>query len=231
MFLALVLGAGGWLVLNSPIFAVRHIRVVGNLTLTSDEVIARAGVDTGDNLFHLAPRDMEEALQRSPWVAEADVLREWPSTLVLRITERRPAGWARVPGGDRALVAADGIVLATVPGNTGGLPSLGSLEVPGIPGAVYGGPAAVIAVAASFSPELRREVAAIRVGKDGVTLRLRMGGRVLYGSASSREAKNTALVSILRQARKDSLAIDYVDLRIPSAPALKPAAPAAQPTG
>jgi cell division protein FtsQ len=216
-----VVGVGAWLVVNSPLFSVRHIRVLGNITLTTDEVISLAGVSKGENLFRLAPGDMEEALQRNPWVAEVAVEREWPSTLVLRVIERAPVGWARVSGGQRVLVSGDGTVLAAVEQKPDQLPSLGSLELSPAPGSLYAGPRPILEVAASFAPELRRQVAGIMVGESGVDLRLRVGGTVLYGPASSTDAKNAALVSILRQVRREALRIDYVDVRIPSAPALK----------
>jgi cell division protein FtsQ len=229
-----VVGVGGWLVVNSPLFSVRHIRVLGNITLTADEVISLAGVSEGENLFRLAPGDLEEALRRNPWVAEVAVEREWPSTLVLRVTERAPVGWARVSGDRRVLVAADGTVLAAVKRKPDQLPSLGSLELSPAPGSLYEGPRPVLEVAASFAPELRRQVAGVLVGESGVDLRLRVGGTVLYGPASSTDAKNAALVSILRQVRREALRIEYVDVRIPSAPALKaePApTPVPTPTG
>jgi cell division protein FtsQ len=229
--LALVLvGLGGWLVVNSPVFAVRHIRVLGNLTLTADEVTSLSGASTGDNLFRVSPDDMEESLLRNPWVADVRVEREWPSTIVLRVVERRSAGWARGPDGGRVLVAGDGTVLSPVDEKPNELPSLGSLKVVPKPGGLYSGPRAVLEVAASFPLGLRREVAGVRTGERGVTLRLRLGGAVLYGSSASADAKNAALVSILRRVRNEGLEIDYVDLRIPSAPALKPEVPPT-PTG
>jgi cell division protein FtsQ len=216
-----VVGVGGWLVVNSPLFTVRHIRVLGNITLTADEVISLAGVSEGENLFRLAPGDMEEALQRNPWVADVTVEREWPSTLVLHVTERAPVGWARGSGGRHVLVAGDGTVLSAVEQKPDQLPSLGSLELSLPPGSLYAGPRPLLEVAASFAPELRRQVAGVMAGESGVNLRLRVGGTVLYGPASSTDAKNAALVSILRQVRREALRIEYVDLRIPSAPALK----------
>lgn len=216
-----VVGVGVWLVVNSPLFSVRHIRVLGNISLTTDEVISLAGVSTGESLFRLAPGDIEEALRRNPWVAEVVVEREWPSTLVLRVTERTPVGWAQGSGGQRVLVAGDGTVLSAAEGKPDRLPSLGSLELSLVPGSLYAGPRPVLAVAASFAPELRRQVAGLRVGESGVNLRLRVGGTVLYGPASSTDAKNAALVSILRQVRREGLRIEYVDVRLPSAPALK----------
>jgi cell division protein FtsQ len=229
--LAIVLvGLGGWLVVNSPVFAVRHIRVLGNLTLTADEVTSLSGASTGDNLFRVSPEDMEESLLRNPWVADVQVEREWPSTIVFRVVERRSAAWARSPDGGRVLVAGDGTVLGPVDEKPNELPSLGSLEAVPKPGGLYPGPRAVLEVAASFPSSLRREVAGVRAGERGVTLRLRLGGTVLYGSSASADAKNAALVSILRRVRNERLEIDYVDLRIPSTPALKPELPPT-PTG
>jgi hypothetical protein len=60
------------------------------------------------------------------------------------------------------------------------------------------------------------------VGKD-IELLLEGGAKVLYGEAESLRAKNAALASMLRYARKNQIEIEYLDVRSPTAPALRPA--------
>lgn len=219
---AVALGLGAWLLLNSGAFAVREIRVSGNDVLPTSEVLDEAGVEVGDNLFRLSPDAVEAALLRNAWIAGARVHRRWPSTLVLELTERRAVGWVEDGDGTVVLVAGDGTVLEDAAGRPGRLPSLGTVAPNLVPAAGWQGPPVAVRVAASFPPSLRRLVAGIRVGEGGVRLRLRPGGSALYGQATALEAKNAALLSILR---RDDLVIDYVDLRIASAPAVKPASP------
>ena len=221
VLVAVILALGGWLVLNSGVVAIREIRVAGNAVLSSEDVLDLAGVDVGDNLFRVAPDSIEAAIRRNPWVALAEVERRWPSTLVVTLTERTAVAWAAGGEGEVALVAADGTVLEVGPDRPSDLPSLGTVDKPLEPSASWPGPAVSVRVAASFPPSLRREVAGVRVGEGGVTLRLRPGGSALYGRPLALGAKNAALLSILR---RDDLEIEYVDLRIASAPAVKPAA-------
>jgi cell division protein FtsQ len=156
-------------------------------------------------------------------VADVEVVRRWPSTLVLSLEERISVAWLRGPDGSGAVIAADGVVLAAAASPPPGLPSVGAIQGSAVPGARLDSPQPALRVAASFPPALRRLVAAVRVGEGGVTLRLRTGGTALYGSPSSLTAKNTALLSLLRQADRDRMAIEYVDVTVPSAPAVKPA--------
>lgn len=218
-----VLGLGGWLLLNSPVFAVRRIEVIGNGSLTSREVVTLSGVQRGENLFRLSVDAIETAVRRSPWVAEVEVERRWPSTVVLDLRERTSVAWVRTPGGAGAVIAGDGVVLAGVAELPRDLPTLGAVGATPIPGARVDAPQPALRVAASFPPALRAVVAAVRAGEGGVTLRLRSGAIALYGAPASLTAKNAALLSLLRQAERDRTAIEYVDVRVPTAPAVKPA--------
>ena len=217
-----VLGVVSWLVLNSPVFSVRTIRVLGNISLTADDVVELAGVGEGDNLFRVSPPQVEEALLRSAWVARAEVQRQWPSTLTLRVIERRPVAVART-GGAPVLVAGDGTVLA--PSGTDGH------RYPWIPptpkaltsGDAYPGASSPVRVAASLPTRLRPLVQRVRVHQGDLTLDLVGGGAILYGDAGSAEAKNAAILAVLDRAQEEGIEVDYVDVRIPSAPALKPA--------
>jgi cell division protein FtsQ len=229
----ILLAMATWLVLNSPVFAVRRIQVAGNSTLTVRDVTRLAGILEGDNLFQVSAHDVERRLLRSPWIAAADIERRWPSTLALRIVERRAVAVVEDDGG-AAMVAADGTVLGRFPDyvaeDPGLIMSFAYPSLPStvgavlVPGSAYPGPTGPLELAASFPGPLRREVRSIRIDGDDVRLRLRRGGVVLYGSFGSPDAKNAALLSLLREARKRHIEVEYIDVRIPSSPALKPAA-------
>jgi cell division protein FtsQ len=221
----LVAGAG-WLVLNSSLFAIREIRVVGNAWLAATEVRKLGGVRAGASLFRLSPTDVERGLERSAWVAESRVDRRWPSTVVLWIEERRPAAWLRGPDG-AFVVSGDGTVLVSVDrltrdGPFEDLPSLGRTARRLEPGSsLAGGPA--LQVAASFSPELGHFVRRVRASGGEVMLDLHRDGVILYGTAEDAEAKNAAALALLKRTRRDGIDIDYLDVRTPSSPVLNPA--------
>jgi hypothetical protein len=64
----------------------------------------------------------------------------------------------------------------------------------------------------------------VRVGADGeVDVTLRDGIKVIYGDATDAAAKGEALVAVLSWADRRGVTPEYVDVRAPAAPALKPA--------
>jgi hypothetical protein len=138
------------------------------------------------------------------------------------VTERSAVAWVRDPGGYAAL-AGDGIVVDRGTGSPEGLVSLGSTGSSVPVGRRVRGLDAQLRVTASLDPALRRTVEEAKVVGDEVELLLAEGAKVLYGEAESLSAKNAALASMLRYARTNQIEIEYLDVRSPGAPALRPA--------
>ncbi len=67
-----------------------RVRVSGQTYLTEGEVRAQAAVDTTKKLFELAELDIEQRVERHPWVAEASVTRWINGVLEITIRERQP---------------------------------------------------------------------------------------------------------------------------------------------
>jgi cell division protein FtsQ len=218
------LGLGVWAVVNSPIFNIDRIRVDGARELTADEVRTLAEVEPGTNLLRLSLEDVAAALERNPWVRHAAADRSLPTTLVLRIAERRAVGWVEDPSG-RAIVADDGTIVDRAEPVPGDLPGLGSVTEPVAPGERLIG-VVTMQVAASMGEELLASVASVAEVDGELALVLREGGEVRYGSAVRLEEKNRALTRMLAWARERELEVGYIDVRIPSAPALRPASAA-----
>jgi cell division protein FtsQ len=93
--------------LTSPRFSVQKLVTRGNSRLDLAQIRSEGGIAVGANLFALDPRAVELRLLKNPWVSEARVTRQLPSTLEVQITERE----ARVVAllGDRLyLVSREG---------------------------------------------------------------------------------------------------------------------------
>lgn len=218
----LALGISGWVVVTSPLFDIQKIDVQGNQRLSDGDVVRLSGAHVGNNLLTLGLERIRRSLMRSPWIAAADPIRSLPSTLVIRVTERSAVAWVRDPSGYAAL-AGDGIVVERGTGSPDGLVSLGSTASSVPVGRRVQGLDAQLRVTASLSPGLRGTVEAANVEGNEVELLLAGGAKVLYGEAESLKAKNAALASMLRYARKNQIEIEYLDVRSPTAPALRPA--------
>ena len=216
------LGLGLWAVINSPIFGIERIRVEGANQLSGDEVRGLAGVDPGTNLLRLSLDSVTALLERSPWVRDAAADRSLPATLVLRIAERRPVGWVEDPSGP-AVVAEDGTVVTRGQPAPADLPGLGIVAEPLVAGERLRG-VPTLAAAASMGDRLLAAVASVAEVEGELVLELSQGGIVRYGEPEQLEAKNRALSEMLAWARDRGLGIDYIDVRVPGAPALRPSA-------
>ncbi|MBN2195431.1 MAG: FtsQ-type POTRA domain-containing protein [Polyangiaceae bacterium] len=93
---------------TTPRFSVVIIDVVGNRRLSDSEVLRRAGVAEGMNLFVLDTEATEQALLAVPWIEEVKVTRELPRTLRIELVEREAAAVA-VVGSRSWLVTPEGV--------------------------------------------------------------------------------------------------------------------------
>jgi cell division protein FtsQ len=93
-------------VMTSPRFAVTEIDVVGNDRRTSATLVAETGVAVGANVFALDLDAARARLLADPWIAGAALARRLPGTILVQVTERKPA--ALVSLGDMYLATAEG---------------------------------------------------------------------------------------------------------------------------
>jgi cell division protein FtsQ len=93
-------------VLQSPRFAVATVDVVGNERRSAAEIVAESGLVVGANVFATDLDSARAKLLTDPWVAEAALARRLPDTIVVQITERKPASLVAL--GDVYLATSDG---------------------------------------------------------------------------------------------------------------------------
>jgi cell division protein FtsQ len=219
--LVVALAVGGWLVVNSPVFGVQEVSVRGVRHLDAEEVRALAAVEDGRNLIRLSLDEIAVRIERHPWVADAGVRRDLPSTLVIEVRERRPSGW--LADGERALVVAgDGVVLDRLEAPPRDLPGLGEAAEGSAIGERLIAPPSELRVASSMPAPLLEAAGEIEVAGDEVTIRLRGGGEARYGAPAGLTEKHRALGEILEWAEAEDLEIAVIDVRVPSAPTLEP---------
>jgi cell division protein FtsQ len=217
----IMVGAGTWVVLNSAFFAIRDFRVIGTRGVPDAEVLRIAAVEEGENLITLPTEDVAARLEGHPRIAAAEVERDLPTTVVIRVMERRPAGWIEDPDGP-VVVAGDGTVLSRERRPPRSLPALGSWPNSLAPGATIDGMNEQLRITSAMSSWLRLRIASAKLEGGSVTLSLRDWGDVLYGTPTDVEEKNEALASMLRWAEEQGIAVQTVDVRVPSAPSLAP---------
>lgn len=220
--LALAVGAVAvvaWLLLASPVLAVRHVRVDGAVTLTADEVRRAAGVADGTPLLRVDVDAARTRVARLPQVASVQVTRGWPGTVVVTLTERLPVAVVD-RGGTRSLVDKDGVLFDTITGDPphGVVP----LDVAN-PRSDDPTTRAALAALAAMPPDLRAQIARASATTDqDVTLTLAGGTTVLWGDAADSAKKASVLGALVGQIKAGTLdPAKTIDVSAPSAVVLR----------
>ena len=192
--LALAALAGlGWVVLGSGWLAVDRVAVTGTSRLTPEQVATTADVRLGHPLATVDAGEVEARVRELAPVASVDVVRSWPRTLRIAVTERQPVAVHAGRGGLQ-LVDATGVAFATVPEPPEGLLRLQvARPAPGDPA-----PRAALEVAAELPAELRSQVATVAAESPAaVTLLLRDGREVVWGRPGDAATKAAAVKALL----------------------------------
>ena len=218
-------GALLWVAFASPLLTVREVQVVGARHTGPAEVANAAGLSGDENLLLLSTAAVARAAKTLPWVARAAVDRKLPGTIRVAIEERSPA--AVVAGGEgRWLIDARGHVLAPAPES--GLPVIADEGLDSLrPGARVTAAEVVagLRVLRALPEGLGARVEAVFApSQERVTLSLD-GALVRFGAAEQLDAKVVVLKALLERMHKEGIAAAYVDVRVPSSPALGPSAP------
>ena len=150
---AVVALVGGLVATHTSVFAADAIHVRGIHHLTKSQILRSSGLERGVNVFYLDAGAVEDRIERDPWVGEATVTKDLPSTLILTIEERFAVAVVN-DGTVERLVADDGALLDVGAPST--LPRIVAAE-----DATTADPAAVRDAAralAAMRPEVRRLV-------------------------------------------------------------------------
>ena len=71
-------------------FMTKSIEINGAVSLPDMEIIDQTGISEGENILSINLSMVRKKLLGHPWVAQAEVRRELPSRVVIRITEHKP---------------------------------------------------------------------------------------------------------------------------------------------
>ena len=214
-----VLGAGSWGATRSPVLDVDRVVVEGGDRSGARLVAETSAVRRGQPLLDVDGGAAARRVGALPWVLRAEVRREWPSTVRIRVTERVPVAVTRANGGSWALLDRSARVLAVVPSPPSGLPAVDGRSEVGAPGTRLGAKAAeALGVVTALPPALTPRVAGVAVGDEGISLRLAPQGEVRLGRAEAMEAKLRAALTVLGVV--DGRTVATLDVRIPAAPVL-----------
>ncbi len=201
-----VVALAGWAVFFSSWLATDKVDVEGVEHLSTYEVLAAADVDLGVPLARIDIDAVRDRVSEVPAVADVSVHRSWPHTLTISVSERAPVATLHKDGW--WLMDSEGVMFRRSAHRDPSLP--------------------VVAFEGTLDDQARREVAAViaalpasviddmkRVrahSMDSISLMLRDGKEVVWGSAAESDRKVEVLAVLLRQRAK------VYDVSVPEQP-------------
>ncbi len=186
-------GLLGWLVYGTPVLGVRHVAVRGSTLMSPDEVRAAAAIPPGTPLASLDLAAVRRRVDALPPVHAVRVERDWPTTVLIVITERTPVAAVHRADGSFDLIDGTGVVFRTVPAQ----PDLPALQLTA-PGPADPTTRAALQVLSALTPRLRDELLSLdAVSPAQIHLRLRAGRQVIWGDATDSAAKAQAATALL----------------------------------
>jgi cell division protein FtsQ len=201
----------GWLWFRDSSFAaVRHVTVSGSTS--SEDARVRAALEAagrGMSTLHVDGEALHDAVEPFASVADLRVRTDFPHDLRIEVIEHEPvailqSGGSRVPATGAGLVL-DGVRAKDVPVVTS--------RTPPLDGRVQGRRALAALEVAGLAPaELRERSERVFWSHDGLSVDLREGPELIFGSPRDARAKWTVAARVL--AEDSSAGATYLDLRV-----------------
>jgi cell division protein FtsQ len=93
------------------------IRVEGNRYTSRDRIVLVFAPDINKSIFHIPLAERRRRLLAIDWIEDASVLRVWPNQVIVKVRERRPVAFAKLPIGVAGqfrymLIDAQGVLLS-----------------------------------------------------------------------------------------------------------------------
>ena len=216
---ALLLVAAAWAVWAGPLLAVGTVRVDGAGMLPADQVREAAGIAEGTPLLRVDVDAAAARVAELPQVADAEVTRGWPRSVVITITERVPVAVVG-EAGRRSLVDADGVLFDSVTGEPPpGVVPLDVAETSADDPAFRAGLDALVALPRAVREQVASAAAA---SAEDVSLVLDDGTVVRWGGADESEKKADVLTALMVQIEDGRLEpAETVDVSAPDAVVLR----------
>ncbi|HEY8532168.1 MAG TPA: FtsQ-type POTRA domain-containing protein [Limnochorda sp.] len=221
LFFAAVLASSS--LLQSSLFTLTDVEVVGAETIDPDLIRQMSGLVPGESLLTLDPKAVEERILREVRLADVEVTRRWPHGVRVRVTERRPVALLPMDSGWLA-VDADGVLFPADPSWSGRLPTLTGIDPgSGLPGTRLDEPAPqLLALLTGPGLALFQRISELHLAEDGtVDLYLQDPVRVRLGPLDAAADKFPVLLAVLKDLDARGAKAGEIDLRLGS-PVIRP---------
>lgn len=192
VLLVALVGTALWLVLFSTALSVTEVEVSGNELLSDQKVLRVAAVPEGEQLAFVDLADAERRVETLSEVKDADVTRAWPHGVLISVTERTAVAVVELGGTLRGL-DEDGIVFRDYKSAPKGLPRVRPTTSTGTDALKE-----AAGVVSAMPEDLAARIDHVEVQTiDQISLVLRDGREVQWGSADESDLKATVLTELL----------------------------------
>ncbi len=221
-FLALpALIATFFLVLHTSLFAVASVAVAGEHETPASAIVAIAGLNSRPPLIDVNPAAVAARIESLPWIKTAVVVRHWPKSVAIRVTERTPVAEASIRRHRWELFDSVGRALGFTTLRSSGLVRLREVAPMPSPGAVASaGLGDEIALADALPLALVPQVREVTSSPSGdLSVVLSTGPEVIFGSATALADKVVALSTLLAD-HVSLVGVTSINVSVPSSPVL-----------
>ena len=207
LVLALV-ATGVWAVYFSSLLAVQGVEVSGATTVGAARIRAAAAVPTGEPLASVDLTQVRARVEALAVVRSADVSREWPDQVLIRVEERTAVAVVEI-GGQLRGMDADGVVFRDYRTAPAGLPHV-QTTTETRSDALQEAARVISALPGDLTPKVDHvEVETV----DQISLVLKDGRTVVWGSADESATKAEVLATLLA-----TVQAQVYDVSVPSKP-------------
>jgi cell division protein FtsQ len=194
LLLFALIGGTVWLFYFSGVLAVKDVEVEGTRTLAAAEVREVAAVPSGLPLARVDLDAIRARVEALAVVRDADVTRTWPDRVHIDVEERVAIAVVDIAGRTRGM-DSQGVVFRDYPKPPPDLPQVHTTS-----DTRSDALREAALVVESLPSEITRRVDHVEVATiDQISLALRDGKTVVWGSAEESDAKAEVLTGLLRQ--------------------------------
>ncbi len=109
-------------------FQIIAVRIEGNRMTSKEQISALSRVDIHSNLLAINVLQVQSLLKSHPWISGAEVIRDWPNRLLIRVQEKNPVALLNRGTGPFYLDASGRIIAAAGPSQELDFPVVTGLE-------------------------------------------------------------------------------------------------------
>jgi cell division protein FtsQ len=75
---------------QNDFFQITAVKINGNHMTSKEQIATLSKVDIHSNLLAINVQQVQSLLESHPWIAKAEVIRDWPNRLLINLKEKKP---------------------------------------------------------------------------------------------------------------------------------------------